>query len=51
MKKGYKEFQILLNTLGAEYLLDELVSALSGDELLENMDYIAINEDIDLEEE
>lgn len=49
MKPGYKEFQILLDVLGAEYLLEELVYALTNDELLENMLYIARMEDVDVE--
>ena len=49
MKTGYKEFQILLDVLGAEQLLAELVDTLSGDELLENMEYIARMKDVDLE--
>ena len=51
MKTGYKEFRILLDVLGAEQLLDGLIDALSGDELLENMEYIARMQDVDLEEE
>ena len=51
MKTGYKEFEILLDVLGAEQLLDELIDALSGDELLENMEYIARMQDVDLDEE
>lgn len=51
MKTGYKEFEILLDVLGAEQLLNELIDALSGDELLENMEYIARMQDVDLEEE
>ncbi len=51
MKTGYKEFETLLNVLGSEYLLHELVEALSGDELLENMKFIARMEDVDLDEE
>ena len=49
MKTGYKEFEILLDALGAEHLLASLVDALSGDELLENMEFIARMEDVDLE--
>ena len=48
MKTGYKEFQTLLDELGAERLLDELVEALSSDELLENMEFIARMTDVDL---
>ena len=50
MKTGYKEFQILLNVLGAEYLLEELTYALTDEELLENMLYIARKEDVDVEQ-
>ena len=49
MKKGYKEFEILLDDLGAEYLLEELVYALTDDELLENMLSIARVHDVDVE--
>ena len=49
MKTGYKEFQILLDALGAEFLLEELMYALTGDELLENMLYIARVHDVDVE--
>ena len=49
MKTGYKEFEILLDVLGAERLLAELVDVLSGDDLLENMKFIARMEDVDLE--
>lgn len=49
MKTGYKEFEILLEVMGAEALLDDLVEALSGDELLENMEFIARMQDINLE--
>lgn len=49
IKAGYKEFEILLDALGAEYLLEELVYALTDDELLENMLYIARMQDVDVE--
>ena len=51
MKTGYKEFEVLLDVLGAGQLLDDLVEALSGDELLENMKFIARMQDVDLEGE
>lgn len=46
-----EKFELLLDALGAEKLLDELRGALSTDELDENLDYIAKNHSIEFEED
>ena len=46
----YEALDQLRDELGAPYLLDELIAALSYEELTECVEWIARNNDIDLED-
>ena len=50
MKTGYEIYEELLEVLGAEVLLEELVQALTGDDLMDNMEYIATNDGVEVGE-
>lgn len=47
--KAEEKYRRLLDSLGADLLLDELMRALDEDTRNENLDYIAKAHDIDLE--
>jgi len=49
--KGYEKFEVIIEELGMEKALDELLKALNENELQENANYIANNWDIDFESE
>lgn len=48
---GYEKFEIMLDEMGAEALLDELVQAMGDRELGENMEFIARMNDVELDED
>lgn len=48
IKSTYEKAEELKEKLGAEYLLEELMKALTDDELKENIEYIAKNHDIEI---
>lgn len=45
---AWNKFEYMVEVMGAENLLDELAKALSTDELMENLEYIARNNDIEI---
>ena len=49
MERNERLIELLIETLGAETLLDELLRALTADEVTENLEYIARNWDISTE--
>ena len=46
---GYEKMEALIEVMGKEALLNELLAALSEDELKENAEWIATMNDIDLD--
>lgn len=49
--RRFEAMTYLLQFMSSEELLSELVDALSGDEAMENFQYITQNHNIDFEEE